>query len=119
MASTHNCENSMMSFNLNGKAALVTGAASGVGFATTKMLLQSGATVALNFLPGDARGLQAVAELQAIGKVIASPGDVADPASAEGMISNAVSAWTGWTCSSTRPALQACSNPFQRRALTS
>lgn len=45
----------MISFDLNGKTARVTGAASGIGFATAKMLVESGATVALNFLAGDAR----------------------------------------------------------------
>lgn len=56
----------------------MTGAASGVGLAIAKMLLKSGATVALNFLPEDTRGPQAVAELQGIGNVIAAPGNVAD-----------------------------------------
>ncbi|MGY8638508.1 SDR family oxidoreductase [Bradyrhizobium sp. 14AA] len=82
----------MISYNLNGKAALVTGAASGVGFATTKMLVESGAVVALNFLPGDPRGPAAVGELESIGKVIAAPGDVGNPESAKEMISNALSA---------------------------
>ncbi|WP_456802624.1 hypothetical protein [Bradyrhizobium sp. USDA 4474] len=40
------------------------------------MLLESGAVVALNFLPDDARGPQAIAELREVGKVIAAPGDV-------------------------------------------
>ncbi|MDA9535766.1 oxidoreductase [Bradyrhizobium sp. CCBAU 21362] len=85
----------MVTFGLNGKAALVTGAASGIGFASAKMLLESGAKVALNFLPDDPRGPKAVAELQTIGKAIAAPGDVADPVSAERMISNAVSEFGG------------------------
>ncbi|MGY3238283.1 3-oxoacyl-[acyl-carrier protein] reductase [Bradyrhizobium sp. USDA 4472] len=82
----------MISYDLRGKAALVTGAASGVGFATARMLLESGAVVALNFLPDDARGPQAIAELREVGKVIAAPGDVGDPASAERMVSNALTA---------------------------
>ncbi|MDF0498866.1 SDR family NAD(P)-dependent oxidoreductase [Bradyrhizobium yuanmingense] len=81
----------MISYNLKGKAALVTGAASGVGFATAKRLLESGAVVAVNFLPDDERGPQAIAELRAIGEVVAAPGNVGDPASTELMISNAVS----------------------------
>ncbi|MCK1614607.1 MULTISPECIES: SDR family oxidoreductase [unclassified Bradyrhizobium] len=85
----------MISYDLRGKAALVTGAASGVGFATARMLLKSGAVVALNFLPDDARGPQAVAELREVGKVIAAPGNVGDPASTERMISNALSALGG------------------------
>lgn len=82
----------MISFDLKGKTALVTGAASGLGFGTAKMLAESGATVALNFLPDDPRGLQAVAELKSIGEVIAAPGNVGDAASAEAMVTNAVSA---------------------------
>lgn len=85
-------DKSVVSYHLNGKAAMVTGAASGVGFATAKMLLESGAAVALNFLPGDARGPEAVEELRTVGEIIAAPGDVADPAAVEQMISNALSA---------------------------
>lgn len=69
----------------------MTGAASGVGFATAKMLVESGAVVALNFLPSDERGPEAAAGLQALGKVIAAPGDVSNPESTELMISKAVS----------------------------
>lgn len=82
----------MISYNLNGRAALVTGAASGVGFATAKMLVESGAAVALNFLPDDSRGPQAVTELRRYGKVFAAPGNVGESASADRMISNALSA---------------------------
>ena len=40
----------MISYQLAGKTALVTGGASGIGFATAKMLAGFGATVAVNFL---------------------------------------------------------------------
>ncbi|MBT0570069.1 SDR family oxidoreductase [Curvibacter sp. CHRR-16] len=40
--------------NLNGKCALVTGGASGIGLATVEALAQCGATVAVNDLPGSA-----------------------------------------------------------------
>ena len=39
--------------DLDGKCALVTGAASGIGLATVELFVRRGATVALNHLPGD------------------------------------------------------------------
>lgn len=80
----------MITYDLRGKAALVTGAASGVGFATAQLLAKSGAKVALNFLPGDERGIDAVRRLQKEGDVIAAPGDVGDASSAEKMIADAI-----------------------------
>ena len=41
----------MISYNLTGKTALVTGGASGIGFATARMLAKFGATVAVNLWP--------------------------------------------------------------------
>ncbi len=77
--------------DLSGKAALVTGAASGIGFATVEMFARRGATVALNHLPGDNRGADAVARLRAEGlTVIGAPGDVSKPGEAERMVSDAI-----------------------------
>ncbi len=56
-------EPSLLRFDLAGKTALVTGAASGIGFATATLLARSGATVAVNFLADDPRGAEAVARL--------------------------------------------------------
>ena len=53
-------------FNLQGRRALVTGAASGIGRATAELLGAAGARVALNDLPGE-RLASAVAALQAQG----------------------------------------------------
>ena len=56
----------MINYELGGKVAVVTGAASGIGLACAHALARSGATVALWDL--DAQSLQrAVAELQAYG----------------------------------------------------
>ena len=67
----------MIRYDLTGKTALVTGGASGIGFATAKMLAGFGATVAVNFLTDDPRGPEAVDKLiSAGGKAIMAPGSV-------------------------------------------
>jgi 3-oxoacyl-[acyl-carrier protein] reductase len=78
-------------YNLASRAALVTGGASGIGLATVQLLAQSGATVAVNYLPDDARGATVVAELKAAGaKVVAAPGDVSNERDAETMVERAI-----------------------------
>ena len=57
----------MIRYELAGKTALVTGGASGIGFATAKMLADFGATVAVNFLADDPRGPEAVEKLSRAG----------------------------------------------------
>jgi 3-oxoacyl-[acyl-carrier protein] reductase len=77
--------------DLTGKAALVTGAASGIGLATVELFARRGAKVALNHLPDDTRGSAAVARLCAAGlDVIAAPGDVSRPGACEKMVSDAI-----------------------------
>ncbi len=69
----------MIRYDLSGKTALVTGGASGIGFATARMLAGFGATVAVNFLADDPRGPEAVDKLVAAGgKAIMAPGSVGD-----------------------------------------
>ena|ERR1700730_16802408 len=81
----------MARYDLAGKTALVTGAASGIGLATATILARNGATVAVNFLPDDPRGPKAVANLHQEGlSVIAAPGNVADAGEGVAMIGAAV-----------------------------
>ena len=85
----------MISADLTGKTALVTGAASGIGLATVEIFARCGATVALNDLP-DGRGADHVARLTAAGhRVIAAPGNVAKPGEAEAMVGRAIDALGG------------------------
>ena len=81
-----------MKFDLTGRTALVTGAASGIGLATATMLAGFGARVALNHLPDDERGAEAVQALRAQGlDVIAAPGNVSEAGACEAMVAQAIS----------------------------
>jgi 3-oxoacyl-[acyl-carrier protein] reductase len=81
----------MITYDLTGKTALVTGGASGIGFATAQMLAGFGATVAVNFLADDARGPEAVDKLMARGgKAVMAPGSVADAKDCVRMVEQAV-----------------------------
>ena len=69
---------SNIQYRLEGKRALVTGAASGIGLGTATLLARSGAAVAINDLAGD-RLHEVVATLKGDGlNVIAVPGSVGD-----------------------------------------
>jgi 3-oxoacyl-[acyl-carrier protein] reductase len=81
----------MITYDLKGKTALVTGGASGIGFATARMLARSGVTVAVNHLADDPRGPEAVGKLNAeSGKVIGAPGSVSEKDAAEQMMLTAI-----------------------------
>lgn len=81
----------MIRYDLDGRAALVTGAASGIGFATAQMLAQNGASVAVNYLPDDTRGPEAVNRLTANGlKAVGAPGNVGASGEAESMVMAAI-----------------------------
>jgi 3-oxoacyl-[acyl-carrier protein] reductase len=81
----------MIRYELKGRTALVTGGASGIGLATATMLAQAGATVAINFLADDARGVEAIKKLSADGgNVVAAPGSVGDAGEADKMVKQAI-----------------------------
>src|SRR5260370_17622184 len=81
----------MITADLSGKAALVTGGASGIGLATVELSLACGATVAVNHLPDDARARTELERLHAAGHaVLVAPGDVSRPGEAEEMVRAAV-----------------------------
>jgi NAD(P)-dependent dehydrogenase (short-subunit alcohol dehydrogenase family) len=81
----------MIRFDLQGRTALITGGASGIGFATARILARSGASVAINHLPDDPRAAEALAAIEAEGgKVISAPADLRKVAEAEAMVNSAV-----------------------------
>lgn len=86
----------MITYNLKGRNALVTGGASGIGLAAVTMLAKAGASVAMNHLPGDKMAEKAIASLLEEGfDVISAPGSVAEAEVAEAMVENAISALGG------------------------
>lgn len=80
----------MIRYDLQGKAAIVTGGASGIGLATVRMLARNGCRVAINHLVEDPRGPEQVEALKAEGlDVISAPGNVGDAAEGPRMIDQA------------------------------
>ena len=78
---------------LSGQAALVTGAAGGIGAATCLALAAAGADVALNDLGLSPRLRKLASEVQAIGRrAHMAPADVSDQAAVETMVDQAVAA---------------------------
>lgn len=81
----------MIRYDLQGKTAIVTGGASGIGLATVRMLARNGCRVAINHLADDPRGPEQVEALKAEGlDVISAPGNVGDAADGPRMIEQAV-----------------------------
>ncbi len=73
---------------LQDKAAIITGGANGIGYATAKRFLEEGARVALCDLAGPAL-TKAAEELSPLGEVLALPCDVTDEQAVNAMIGEA------------------------------
>lgn len=81
----------MISYNLTGKTALVTGGGSGIGLEAARIMAEGGAKVAINYLPSDTRGEAALAEFKKAGlDVIGAPGDVGNAEDASRMVLKAI-----------------------------
>ncbi|MBH69522.1 MAG: oxidoreductase [Rhodospirillaceae bacterium] len=86
----------MITADLSGKRALVTGASSGIGKAVATLLARCGATVAVNHLLDDKRGQEVVETINKEGyQAIAAPGNVSGSQSADDMVSNSIDALGG------------------------
>ncbi|MDF1584821.1 SDR family NAD(P)-dependent oxidoreductase [Marinimicrococcus flavescens] len=81
----------MITADLKGRRALVTGAASGIGLATATRFAKAGARVALNHLPEDPAGPEQAERLRAEGlDVVAVAGNVSVAGEAEAMVRDAI-----------------------------
>ena len=81
----------LATYDLEGKRALVTGGASGIGLGAVKAYLRCGASVAVNDLPGSGTLDAVVEEFGASGhRVVAAPGDVGDAEDCPRMVARAI-----------------------------
>jgi 3-oxoacyl-[acyl-carrier protein] reductase len=80
-------------FELTGRAAIITGAASGIGAATARVFAQAGADVALAYYPGDPHDVEPVRDaVRSTGqRAIVVPADVRDAGQVDALVQRCVS----------------------------
>jgi 3-oxoacyl-[acyl-carrier protein] reductase len=80
-------------FELEGRAAVITGAASGIGAATARVFAAAGADVALAWFPGDPHDVEPVrAAVEAAGRrAVVVEVDVRDPRQVDALVEQCVS----------------------------
>ncbi|MHA6692397.1 glucose 1-dehydrogenase [Devosia sp. A449] len=86
----------MLSIDLSGKRALVTGASSGIGAVVAQTLAAAGADVAINYRGSAAAAEALAAEITATGRrALTLQADVADAKQVEAMFASLTNAWGG------------------------
>ncbi len=84
----------MLSIDLSGKVALVTGGSRGIGRAVCELLARSGARVAVSFRADSTAADEVVVAVRSSGgEAMAVAGDVADPGQARQLIRDVLAAW--------------------------
>jgi 3-oxoacyl-[acyl-carrier protein] reductase len=78
----------MVPIDLSGRVALVTGAAKGIGRATTLLLLQAGSSVVANVRERSAEATELVDQCEAAypGRLTIAPGDIADTSTVDDIL---------------------------------
>ena len=77
---------------MQGKVAIVTGAATGLGAATAQMLAAAGANILVNHMPGQEFQAQGVVE-KCVSNSLCQPGDVTKDEECKRMVQTAIDQW--------------------------